>query len=142
MTYLSAFAALSDPTRREVFERLHRAPASVNEIAEGLPVTRPAVSQHLKALMLAGLIAARTEGTRRVYMVEPEGLKELRLWLEQFWRALDAFEKEIEEPLAAKRRALFRLTTRPSLGPEKISSPLRPHHALSKSVKNRGIFHE
>jgi DNA-binding transcriptional ArsR family regulator len=115
MAYLSAFAALADPTRRAIFERLHRAPASVNEIAEGLPVTRPAVSQHLNAPMLAGLIAGRTEGTRRVYSVDPEGLKELRLWLEQFWRAVGTFAKKIEEPSVANRGEAFLVTNRYSL---------------------------
>jgi DNA-binding transcriptional ArsR family regulator len=105
MAYLSALAALADPTRRAVFERLNRAPASVGEIAAGLPVSRPAVSQHLKALMSAGLIASRAEGTRRVYSIDPEGLGELRRWLDQFWGgALEAFKQEVEKPAATRRR--------------------------------------
>jgi DNA-binding transcriptional ArsR family regulator len=91
--------ALADPTRRAVFERLRRAPASVGEIAAGLPVSRPAVSQHLKTLRLAGLVADRSEGTRRVYHIDPHGLGELRRWLDQFWdQALDAFRREAEAP--------------------------------------------
>lgn len=136
MAYLSAFAALADPTRRAIFERLHRAPASVNEIAGGLPVTRPAVSQHLKALMSAGLIAARSEGTRRVYRVDPQGLKELSLWLKQFWRVLGAFAEETAGPLAAKRRQAYRLTARTS-PVRKISSPARARDALSVFTDSR-----
>jgi DNA-binding transcriptional ArsR family regulator len=97
MAYEQALAALSDPTRRAVFERLHRAPASVGEIAQALPVSRPAVSQHLKALKLAGLVRDRPQGTRRVYHIDPDGLGELRRWLDQFWdEALAAFKLEAE----------------------------------------------
>src|SRR5579862_679459 len=97
MAYQTALAALADPTRRQVFERIHRAPASVGEIAAELPVSRPAVSQHLKALKLAGLVADRPEGTRRVYHIDPDGLGELRRWLDQFWdQALASFKREAE----------------------------------------------
>src|SRR5580698_4485240 len=97
MTYATALAALADPTRRAVFERLRNAPASVGELASGLPVSRPAVSQHLKALRLAGLVTDRAEGTRRVYYIDPDGLGELRRWLDRFWDdALAAFKREVE----------------------------------------------
>jgi DNA-binding transcriptional ArsR family regulator len=98
MTNVSAaLAALGDPTRRSVFERLARRPHSVGELARGLPVSRPAVSQHLKILKAAGLVADRAEGTRRVYHVDPAGLAAIRIWLDQFWsEALDAFQREVE----------------------------------------------
>jgi DNA-binding transcriptional ArsR family regulator len=92
-----ALAALADPTRRQVFETLRRGPRSVGELAERLPVSRPAVSQHLKVLKEAGLVADRPEGTRRVYYIDPNGLGALRQWLDQFWdQALAAFQAEVE----------------------------------------------
>lgn len=92
-----AFAALADPTRRAVFERLARGERAVGELARGLPVSRPAVSQHLKALKDAGLVTDRAEGARRVYQIDPEGLGQLRAWLDRFWdEALDAFKAEAE----------------------------------------------
>ena len=97
MAYDSALAALADPTRREVFERLRSGPRAVGEIAEEMPVSRPAVSQHLKVLKEAGLVADRAEGARRVYYIDPHGLGPLRKWLDQFWdQALVAFQAEIE----------------------------------------------
>ena len=97
MTYAIALSALADPTRRAVFERLHRGPASVGDVAADLPVSRPAVSQHLKALKLAGLVKDRPEGARRVYYIDPDGLGELRRWLDQFWdSALESFKQEVE----------------------------------------------
>ncbi|MFY9786450.1 MAG: metalloregulator ArsR/SmtB family transcription factor [Pseudolabrys sp.] len=97
MAYGNALVALADPTRRRVFERLKSGPQSVSRLARGLPVSRPAVSQHLKALKEAGLVADRAEGTRRVYSIDPEGLGALRKWLDQFWdQALAAFQEEIE----------------------------------------------
>ena len=98
MAYGDALAALADPTRRRVFERLKSGPKPVGAIARGLPVSRPAVSQHLKALKEAGLVAARPEGTRRVYFIDPHGLGALRKWLDQFWDdALAAFQAEVEK---------------------------------------------
>ena len=89
---------LSDPTRRHVFERLRGGPKSVGVLAAGLPVSRPAVSQHLRALKDAGLVKDRSEGTRRVYYIDPDGLGELRRWLDGFWDdALDAFKNEVEQ---------------------------------------------
>jgi len=97
MTNAKAFAALADPTRREVFERLRDGPRAVGELAEGLPVSRPAVSQHLKVLKEAGLVSDRPDGTRRVYQIDPQGLGQLRAWLDQFWDvALAAFVAEVE----------------------------------------------
>jgi DNA-binding transcriptional ArsR family regulator len=98
MTYATALSALADPTRRAVFERLRGGPASVGEVAADLPVSRPAVSQHLKALKLAGLVSHRPSGTRRVYYIDPDGLGELRRWLDQFWdQALESFKQEVEK---------------------------------------------
>jgi DNA-binding transcriptional ArsR family regulator len=92
-----ALAALADPTRRIVFERLARGPQAVGELADGLPVSRPAVSQHLAVLKSAGLVVDRAEGTRRVYQIDPAGLGPLRAWLDRFWdHALDAFKAEAE----------------------------------------------
>ncbi len=97
MTYRSALTALADPTRRRVFERLKNGPHAVGEIARGMPVSRPAVSQHLKVLKEAGLVADRPEGTRRVYYIDPQGLGALRQWIDQFWdQALAAFAAEVE----------------------------------------------
>ena len=97
MTYDRALAALADPTRRQVFERLRSGPQPVGAIARGMPVSRPAVSQHLKVLKEAGLVADRPEGTRRVYYIDPHGLGALRGWLDQFWdQALTAFQAEAE----------------------------------------------
>ena len=91
------FAALHDPTRRAVFERLRNGPRPVGDIARGLPVTRPAVSQHLKVLKEAGLVADRSEGTRRIYYIDPKGLGAMRAWLDQFWAAaLDGFKAAVE----------------------------------------------
>lgn len=99
MAYGAALQCLSDPTRRRVFERLRGGPKSVGVLAAGLPVSRPAVSQHLKALKDAGLVKDRSEGTRRVYCIDPEGLGELRRWLDGFWDdALQAFKNEVEQP--------------------------------------------
>jgi DNA-binding transcriptional ArsR family regulator len=80
-----------------VFERLRDGPRPVSEIARGLPVSRPAVSQHLKVLKEAGLVDDRSEGTRRIYQIDPKGLGAIRAWLDQFWiLALDAFAAEVE----------------------------------------------
>ena len=93
-----AFAALADPTRREVFERLREGPRAVGELADGLPVSRPAVSQHLKVLKEAGLVTDRPDGARRVYQIDPQGLGQMRAWLDRFWDgALEAFKAEVEK---------------------------------------------
>jgi DNA-binding transcriptional ArsR family regulator len=80
-----ALSALADPTRRTIFERVGAAPGAVGEIAAGLPVSRPAVSQHLKVLKEAGLVTDTPDGTRRVYRLDPRGLGALRDWLDLFW---------------------------------------------------------
>ena len=98
MAYGEALQCLSDATRRRVFERLRGGPKSVGVLAAGLPVSRPAVSQHLKALKDAGLVKDRPEGTRRVYYIDPDGLGELRRWLDGFWDdALETFKNEVEK---------------------------------------------
>ncbi|WP_405495532.1 ArsR/SmtB family transcription factor [Nocardia sp. NBC_00511] len=96
-TYPSAaLDALGDPTRRAIFERLGRAPAAVGELAAELPVSRPAVSQHLKVLKQAGLVRDEAIGTRRVYHLDPDGIDALRAYFTQFWStALSAFRDEI-----------------------------------------------
>lgn len=97
MSYGDALAALADPTRRQVFEQLRSGPQSVGVIAAGMPVSRPAVSQHLKVLKEAGLVGDRAEGTRRVYYIDPHRLGALRAWLDSFWDdALLAFQAEAE----------------------------------------------
>jgi DNA-binding transcriptional ArsR family regulator len=97
MAYGNALAALADPTRRRIFERLKSGPQAVGSIARRMPVSRPAVSQHLKVLKEAGLVADRPEGTRRVYHIDPNGLGALRAWVDQFWdQALAAFQAEVE----------------------------------------------
>jgi len=89
--------ALGDPTRRAIFERLRAKPLSVGEIADGLPVSRPAVSQHLRVLKEAGLVTERRNGTRRLYRLDPDGLGELRRYVEDFWtEALASFKAEAE----------------------------------------------
>ena len=105
MTYGKALQSLSDPTRRQVFERLRAGPQSVGVLARGLPVSRPAVSQHLKVLKEAGLVNDRSEGARRVYYIDPQGLGELRRWLDRFWDdALEAFRDEVERESSTPTR--------------------------------------
>ena len=104
MAYGNALAVLADPTRRQVFERLRAGPRPVNLLAAGLPVSRPAVSQHLKVLKDAGLVEERSEGVRRIYSLRREGLVELREWLDSFWGdALEAFKLEAERSHRAKK---------------------------------------
>src|SRR5450432_1758315 len=98
MAYGTALLALSDPTRRQVFEQLRHGAKSVGKIAAEMPVSRPAVSQHLGVLKKAGLVADRAEGTRRVYYIDPHGLAAIRIWLDQFWEdALASFKAELEK---------------------------------------------
>jgi DNA-binding transcriptional ArsR family regulator len=98
-TYQSAgLTALGDPTRRVIFERLADGPRAVGELASELPVSRPAVSQHLKVLKEAGLVIDQPAGTRRIYQVDPDGLAALRGYLDHFWgQALAGFEAAIEQ---------------------------------------------
>ena len=98
MAYADAIQALGDPTRRTVFETLREGPRSVGDLARGLPVSRPAVSQHLRVLEEAGLVVARKHGTRRLYRLDPDGLDELRAALDSFWSdALAAFAAAAQE---------------------------------------------
>jgi DNA-binding transcriptional ArsR family regulator len=97
MSHAKALNCLGDPTRREVLERLRAGPLSVGEIARTMPVSRPAVSQHLAQLKHAGLVMDRPIGTRRVYQIDPRGLSTIRIWLDQFWdRALASFKEQLE----------------------------------------------
>src|SRR5678815_576586 len=104
MAYGTSFAALADPTRRRVMESLRSGPRAVVDIARTLPVSRPAVSQHLKVLKEAGLVTDRAEGTRRVYQLDPKGLEALRAYFDRFWTdALDAFRSAAEDTYRQKK---------------------------------------
>jgi DNA-binding transcriptional ArsR family regulator len=104
--YLQAgLDALGDATRMAIFQRLGNGPQAVNEIAGTLPVSRPAVSQHLKVLKDAGLVQDRREGTRRVYRLDPEGVARLRAHFDQMWtRALSSFQDAVEKPAKEAKR--------------------------------------
>jgi DNA-binding transcriptional ArsR family regulator len=96
---VEGLAALGDPTRRAIFERLADQPRPVGELANELPVSRPAVSQHLRVLKEAGLVIDRPAGNRRIYHVDPDGVGALRAYLDQFWnRALAAYKAAVEQP--------------------------------------------
>jgi DNA-binding transcriptional ArsR family regulator len=93
-TYQNGFSALADPTRRAIFEQVARRPRAVGELADQFPVSRPAVSQHLKVLKDAGLVADRRDGNRRLYSVDARGVEAMRTYLDSFWSdALTAFER-------------------------------------------------
>ena len=95
---VDSWAALGDPTRRAIFEQLARCPRPVGELARELPISRPAVSQHLKVLKSAGLVADRPVGTRRIYQLDPQGVGALRVQLEKFWtQALASYKQVVEE---------------------------------------------
>src|SRR5580704_9080638 len=94
MAYDQGLAALADPTRRRIFERVLQSAGAVGELAESFPISRPAVSQHLRVLADAGLVAVRSDGARRVYSADPRGLSELRSYVDRMWAgALGEFEK-------------------------------------------------
>ncbi len=96
MAYQEIFAALADPTRRQIFENLRVRPKSVGELAQGQSVSRPAVSQHLKVLSAARLVSVEPKGNRRLYSIKRDGLDELRDYLDSFWSdALSAYSAEI-----------------------------------------------
>lgn len=98
----AALAALGDATRCEIFERLSERPRAVGELARLLPVSRPAVSQHLAILKAAGLVRQHAQGTRRIYHIDPAGLGALREWLDRFWdESLASFRAEVEGTHAA-----------------------------------------
>jgi DNA-binding transcriptional ArsR family regulator len=104
MAYAQALQALGDPTRRSVLEELRDDPRAVGEIASRLPVSRPAVSQHLRVLKEAGLVTERQNGTRRLYRVDPDGLAEVREYLEGFWEeALANFKAAAEREEGRKK---------------------------------------
>ncbi len=97
---LDSFAALGDPTRRAIFERVAARPSAVGDLARGLPVSRPAVSQHLRVLKEAGLVRETPEGTRRIYRLDPRGIAAMREWLDSHWAtALDAFKDFADEQI-------------------------------------------
>jgi DNA-binding transcriptional ArsR family regulator len=100
VTYrVDGWTALGDPTRRAIFERLADRPRAVGELASELPVSRPAVSQHLKVLKDAGLVADRRAGTRRIYQLDPDGVGALRAELDRFWnKSLAAYKAAVEQP--------------------------------------------
>lgn len=96
---LTAWSALGDRTRRRIFERLAARPSAVGELAKGLPVSRPAVSQHLRVLKAAGLVVDKPVGNRRIYAINPDGLRELRADLDRFWAStLAAYKAAAELP--------------------------------------------
>jgi DNA-binding transcriptional ArsR family regulator len=100
MTYQAdGWTALGDPTRRAIFQRLAERPQAVAELANELPVSRPAVSQHLKVLKEAKLVIDRPAGNRRIYQLNPDGVGALRAQLDRFWtQALAAFKEAVEQP--------------------------------------------
>jgi DNA-binding transcriptional ArsR family regulator len=100
VTYrVDGWTALGDPTRRTIFERLADRPRAVGELASELPVSRPAVSQHLKVLKDTGLVVDRRAGTRRIYQVDPDGVAALRAQLDRFWnKSLAAYKAAVEQP--------------------------------------------
>src|SRR5436305_2241952 len=139
MAYSDALAALADPTRRKVFERLRSGPKPVGRIARGLPVSRPAVSQHLKVLKEAGLVTDRPEGTRRVYYIDPDGLGALRAWLDRFWDdALLAFKTQAEAEWTSNASpSSLPGSTRQSMPPgherrSRMGARVKPAHDESK----------
>ena len=94
----NGLTALGDPTRRAIFERLAGGPRAVGELADGLPVSRPAVSQHLKVLKDAGLVIDRRDGTRRLYQLDPSGIEAVRGYFDTLWtQALAAFKTAVEK---------------------------------------------
>jgi DNA-binding transcriptional ArsR family regulator len=103
MAYAKAMDALGDPTRREIMERLRLGPQAVGEIAAELPVSRPAVSQHLRVLKEAGLVTERKDGTRRIYGVDPKAIGDLRAYFDSFWeQALAGFRTAAESERRTK----------------------------------------
>ena len=104
MAYALAIQALGDPTRRSIFERLRRGPRAVGELAHELPVSRPAVSQHLRILKEAGLVTEQRNGTRRIYGVDAQSVAELRDYFDEFWSdALESFRRAVEQDEGRKK---------------------------------------
>ena len=103
-TYETTLTALADPMRRRVLDRLKKRPRSVNEIVQALPISQPAVSQHLKVLQDANLVAVRRDGNKRIYSIKREGLEDVRNYIEGFWNeALDRFAREAEAEAARRK---------------------------------------
>jgi DNA-binding transcriptional ArsR family regulator len=97
--------ALANPTRRLIFERLAKGAQPVGKLARDLPISRPAVSQHLAALKAAGLVSDHAKGARRIYRIDPNGLAAIRIWLDQFWTTtLDSYAAEIERSEKGEKR--------------------------------------
>jgi DNA-binding transcriptional ArsR family regulator len=106
VTNALAFVALAEPMRQAIVERLARRPMAVGELAKCLPVSRPAVSQHLKVLKEARLVSDHAEGTRRIYRIDPAGLGAIRAWLDSFWdKALAAYAEAAEREVEDERRS-------------------------------------
>ena len=104
MAYELAIQALGDPTRRSIFERLRAGPRAVGELARELPVSRPAVSQHLRVLKEAGLVTEQRNGTRRIYGVDAQSVAELRDYFDEFWSdALESFKRAVEQDEGRKK---------------------------------------
>lgn len=104
VTYEAVLDALGDSTRRRIIQQLRAGPSSVGELAAGLPVSRPAVSQHLTVLRRSGLVSYDELGTRNVYRLDPAGLTELRAWLDSFWEtALDRYAERVRDDSSASR---------------------------------------
>jgi len=104
LAYALAIQALGDPTRRSIFERLRRGPRAVGELARELPVSRPAVSQHLRVLKEAGLVTEQRNGTRRIYGVDAQSVAELRDYFDEFWSdALESFKRAVEQDEGRKK---------------------------------------
>jgi|SRR5450631_2455705 DNA-binding transcriptional ArsR family regulator len=102
---LDGFSALADPTRRTIFERVAKKPSAVGALAKGLPVSRPAVSQHLRVLKEAGLVTEDPDGTRRIYRIDPRGIAAMREWLDSHWAvALDAFKEFADKQVGEKNK--------------------------------------
>jgi DNA-binding transcriptional ArsR family regulator len=105
MSHTVAFEALADPTRRRLFERLRDGPCSVNQLVEIASVSQPAVSQHLRVLKAAHLVQVQKQGRQRIYSLNPEGLSELRAYVDSFWdTVLDAFQKAADEASKKEKR--------------------------------------
>ncbi|MFN2483693.1 MAG: ArsR/SmtB family transcription factor [Candidatus Limnocylindria bacterium] len=109
-TNQEAMSALGDSTRAAIFDRLRHGPAPVVELARGLPVSRPAVSQHLRVLLDAGLVTARRDGTRRIYAVDPTGVREVRDYFDEMWRTALAAFKEAADRAAGDAGRVTRRT--------------------------------
>jgi DNA-binding transcriptional ArsR family regulator len=115
---LDGWAALGDPTRRTIFARLAAAPSAVGELADTLPVSRPAVSQHLKILKTAGLVIDERAGARRIYRVNQAGLRQMRAELDTFWNdTLTAFRRAVEQPGTTSNEHTNHVDSRPGENP-------------------------